>query len=126
MTRTDLIVCTGFCPHLDITVWADGEVVVNGTPRHRATKAEAERFRAILARFRVNASDRVDPSTVFPNACLLKVQWPATSDSRRPTACGDIMIRMPGQIGAQERTLSNAVQEALAAVHLNIAGQPTL
>jgi len=125
-TRTDLVVCTGFCPHEDITVWPDGAVVVNGTPRRRVAKAEAARFRTILAPFRSTASDSVDPSMVFPNACLLKVQWPAKVHRARPNACGDFMVPTYGQVNAQETNLFSAVQRALAAVHLNISGQATL
>jgi hypothetical protein len=116
-------VCTGFCPQLDITVWDDGEVAVNGAERPRVTKAEAVRFRNILARFRSTANDSVDPSTVWPNACLLKVQWPERAHARRPTACGNFMY---GRIGADKTSLFGGVRSVLKAVHLDISGQPTL
>lgn len=123
-TNSGTVVCTGFCPRpVDITVWADGQVVVNGVRRARVTKAEAAQFRAILAPFRLTASE-VDPSTVFPNACQLKVQWPVKGHHARPTACGDFMVPNPAQMDAHHAAtnLFEGVQRALSAVHLNILG----
>jgi hypothetical protein len=121
----DVVVCTGFCPHLDITVWDDGEVVVNGVERPRVTKAEAARFRSVLFPFRSKASDS-DPSTVLANACLLKVQWPSPANAARPTACGDFIVPTYGKIDAHESSLFRAVSDALVAVHRDIWGRATL
>jgi hypothetical protein len=121
----DVIVCTGFCPNVDITVWDDGEVVVNGVEQPRVTKAEAARFRTVLFPFRSQAIAS-DPSTVFPNACLLKVQWPSPAKTARPTTCGDFFVPTYGKINAHETFLFGAVSDALAAVHRDITGRAAL
>jgi hypothetical protein len=86
------IVCTGVCSRgrvLDVTVWSDGRVNVDGRDQSRISKAIVARFRSILLPFRpVGNFEYADPSVVMPKTCYVKIQWPADHRGRR-TACGD-------------------------------------
>ncbi len=105
------IICLGFCGYSrHVTVWKDGQVL-DGQIYGRVSRAEAARFRSILLPFRPTGKQAyVDPSTVLPNSCPVKVKWPADHRGRQIVACGSYS---PG-------ALFEAVKEAFKAVHLDI------
>jgi hypothetical protein len=112
---TDTVVCTGFCPRLDLTVWEDGRILVNGGDR-RISKDEAAQFRRILLPFR--PTDRLaatDVSTVLPNACTIKVKWRADRSDAQPVRCGTFELW-----GIDP--LPDAVMQALQSIHVSIVG----
>jgi hypothetical protein len=83
-----MIVCTGFCPSLNLTVWDDGEAVVNRWKHIHLTNEQVNKFRNILRPLRP-VDPTVDVSTIFPKDCWVKVQWPASRRGARPIACGE-------------------------------------
>jgi hypothetical protein len=85
--RPGAIVCAGFCPSLNLTVWDDGEAVVNRWKHIHLTNEQVNHFRTILLPLR-SGDANVDPSTIFPKDCWVKVQWPVNKHGRRPVACG--------------------------------------
>lgn len=110
--RPGAIICGGFCPELDLTLWNDGQALVNGRKRMHVTSEQAARFRTILLPFRPADDDpRADPSRVFPNDCWAKVQWPVGKRGIRPAACDD-------------DRLFEAILQALRSINLDPFGRP--
>jgi hypothetical protein len=120
-------VCTGFCPHLDLTVWEDGRVIVSGRERSHVSNKQAARFRNILRPFRpADDHSAVDPSAVIPNACPVKVEWIPYDGGSRSVACGNYFMLTDGEVGAHADTLFEAVMQALRSIHLNAYGHAAL
>jgi hypothetical protein len=110
-----MIVCTGFCPHLDLTVWEDGRILVNGGDR-RISKDEAAQFQRILLPFRpAGRLAAMDVSTVLPNSCTIKIKWPADRSGAQSVRCGTFDLR-----GIDP--LPDAVMQALQSIHVSVVG----
>jgi hypothetical protein len=119
-TPTDLVVCTGFCPDLDVTVWKDGRVLGNRSGSFRVSSDVAAQFRNILLRFRpVDRHAHIDSSTVFPNACPVKVLWPADDKGVRPVGCGIFFTDTAGHLGG----VAGAAMKALELIHIDTQGR---
>lgn len=109
--RPGALVCAGFCPQLDLTLWDDGEALVNGGKRVRVSTEQAYQFRAILRPFRpAEPADRSRLS-VSRSDCSVRVQWPANREGFRPTACGD-------------GPLFEAILRVLRSINLDAFGNP--
>ena len=112
------IVCLGSCfqgRNLEVTVWSDGQVEVDHKPRRPVSKVGLAKFQSILLPFRpLGAHAYTDPSTVLPNTCPVKVQWPS-DHFRRRTACA-----FYGRNGI-EAPLIGAVTQALQLIDLSLA-----
>lgn len=110
------IVCAGVCYRgkvLDVTVWSDGRVNIDGRDQPSISKANLARFRSILLPFRpVGSFEYADLSMVMPNTCYVKIQWPADHRGRR-TACGDYDSR------AEPESLFVAAMRALQVINID-------
>ena len=111
----DQVICTGACSrgtYLDLTVWKDGRMVVDGASRPRVSRQDAARFSKILLPFRPTGSGATsDPSSwLSPDLCSVKVQWPVDKHGGQAVVC-DIY----------SGSLFPAVMQALRSIHVDIA-----
>lgn len=103
-----------------MTVWEDGRVTVNGRGDFRISREDAERFRSILLPFRP-AGDLagIDPSTVMPDTCPVKIRWSDNGRGAPGISCGDYST------GTLKNPLFEAVVRAFESIHLGAEAQPT-
>ena len=112
----DQEVCTGGCrtgSTADVTVWNDGQVLLNRRERFRISKAVAARFRGMLIPFR--RAD-TDASKVLPNSCPVKIQWPADDRGLGRVTCAYYSV------GGIEDPVFTAVSRAFEAIGLDKNG----
>jgi hypothetical protein len=124
--RPWFLVCEGVCPDYEVTVWADGRVLVkrdNHEDRFRVSRAEVADFRRKLRPFRP-VGEQLDPLICSHAArpedeppvmevVEIEIRWSGTDHPARLTACDNRLYA----------DLTEAIRQALWSIHLYLDGR---
>lgn len=125
-------ICTGICPNYDVTVWADGRVLVvrrsanpdsrrDEVERFRVSSAEAAEFQRRLLPFRpagqlpeplvcYHADVRAEEAPLVLKVREVEINWSDPDHPARLVACDN----------ASGQGLTEAIRQALWSIHLYV------